>query len=121
MRRMAVAHGGVDRPRMSNRSPTAGFRAAPRLRARSTANRPTAATIRSGKPRADGLFILQLQAALTRAAAGRLPRRRCGRRRRSSRQAGGIFGSINHDTYDPHENVAYSVAFRTLLLAVARA
>ena len=30
--------------------------------------------------------------------------------------AGGIFGSINHDTYDPHENVAYSVAFRTLLL-----
>jgi len=29
--------------------------------------------------------------------------------------AGGIFGSINHDTYDPHENVAYSVAFRTLL------
>jgi hypothetical protein len=29
-------------------------------------------------------------------------------------EAGGIFGSINHDTYDPHENVAYSVAFRTL-------
>ena len=28
--------------------------------------------------------------------------------------AGGIFGSINHDTYDEHENVAYSVAFRTL-------
>ena len=32
-------------------------------------------------------------------------------------QLGGIFGSINHDTYDPHENVAYSVAFRTLLPA----
>ena len=32
-------------------------------------------------------------------------------------RAGGIFASINHDTYDPHENVAYSVAFRTLLLA----
>ena len=31
--------------------------------------------------------------------------------------AGGIFGSINHDTYDPLENVACSVAFRTLLLA----
>ncbi len=31
-------------------------------------------------------------------------------------RAGGIFGSINHDTYDPQENVAYSVAFRTLLL-----
>jgi len=29
-------------------------------------------------------------------------------------KAGGIFGSINHDTYDPHENVAYSVALRTL-------
>jgi hypothetical protein len=28
---------------------------------------------------------------------------------------GGIFGSINHDTYDAHENVAYSVAFRVLL------
>ncbi len=27
---------------------------------------------------------------------------------------GGLFGSINHDTYDEHENVAYSVAFRTL-------
>ena len=31
-------------------------------------------------------------------------------------ETGGIFGSINHDTYDPHENVAYSVSFRTLLL-----
>jgi hypothetical protein len=31
--------------------------------------------------------------------------------------AGGIFGSINHDTYDQQENVAYSVAFRTLLRA----
>ncbi len=28
--------------------------------------------------------------------------------------AGGIFGSINHDTYDHHEKVAYSVAFRVL-------
>ena len=28
-----------------------------------------------------------------------------------------MFGSINHDTYDPQENVAYTVAFRTLLLA----
>jgi hypothetical protein len=27
---------------------------------------------------------------------------------------GGIFGSINHDTYDEHENVAYSTAFRVL-------
>jgi len=31
-------------------------------------------------------------------------------------RAGGIYGSINHDTYDPIENVACSVAFRILLL-----
>ncbi|MDX9754574.1 MAG: hypothetical protein RBU29_11460 [bacterium] len=30
---------------------------------------------------------------------------------------GGAFGSINHDTYDDHENVAYSVGFRTLARA----
>lgn len=65
---------------------------------------------------ADSLFILQLQAALTQ--------RRLADYRASLRQKvdvftsnRGIFGSINHDTYDPHENVAYSVAFRTLLLA----
>lgn len=63
---------------------------------------------------ADSLFILQLQAALTK--------RGLADHRESLREkagvfirAGGIFGSINHDTYDPHENVAYSVAFRTLL------
>jgi hypothetical protein len=28
--------------------------------------------------------------------------------------AGGFWGSINHDTYDDHENVAYAVAFRVL-------
>jgi hypothetical protein len=28
---------------------------------------------------------------------------------------GGRFGSINHDTYDPQENVAYSSAFRALV------
>lgn len=63
---------------------------------------------------ADGLFIVQLWAALTRAGLGdfrELVRARAG----VFVQAGGIFGSINHDTYDPHENVAYSVAFRTLL------
>lgn len=31
--------------------------------------------------------------------------------------AGGFFGSINHDTYDRNENVAYALAFRTLLRA----
>jgi len=63
---------------------------------------------------ADGLFIVQLQAALT---ARKLADYRSALRQKSGvfRRAGGIFGSINHDTYDPHENVAYSVAFRTLL------
>jgi len=64
---------------------------------------------------ADGLFIMQLQAALTerRLADYHAPLRQ---KAEVFRQAGGIFGSINHDTYDPHENVAYAVAFRTLLL-----
>ncbi len=64
---------------------------------------------------ADGLFIMQLQAALTKRGLADY--------RKSLRQkadvfvaAEGIFGSINHDTYDPNENVAYSVAFRTLML-----
>jgi hypothetical protein len=64
---------------------------------------------------ADGLFILQLQAALTaRSLAGYQASLR--QKAEVFIRAGGIFGSINHDTYDPHENVAYSVAFRTLLL-----
>lgn len=63
---------------------------------------------------ADGLFILQLQAALT---ARKLADYRAALREKTAVfvGVGGIFGSINHDTYDPHENVAYSVAFRTLL------
>jgi len=64
---------------------------------------------------ADGLFIVQLQAALTKR---RLADYRATLRQKTDvfRKAGGIFGSINHDTYDPHENVAYALAFRTLLL-----
>jgi hypothetical protein len=64
---------------------------------------------------ADGLFIVQLQAELTRqkladyAAALRA-------KTAAFMRKGGLFGSINHDTYDPQENVAYSVAFRTLRL-----
>jgi len=62
---------------------------------------------------ADSLFILQLEAALT--ARGLADYRDNLRRRvQVFMKAGGIFGSINHDTYDPFENVAYSVAFRTL-------
>lgn len=65
---------------------------------------------------ADGLFIVQLQAALT---ARGLADSKASLREKAGVfiRAGGIFGSINHDTYDPHENVAYSVAFRTLLAA----
>ncbi|MCU0961742.1 MAG: hypothetical protein MUF48_16735 [Pirellulaceae bacterium] len=67
---------------------------------------------------ADGLFILQLQAGLT--ARGLADYRAALRQKAAAfTQAGGLFGSINHDTYDPHENVAYSVAFR-VLLPVAR-
>lgn len=64
---------------------------------------------------ADGLFILQLEAALTER---KLADYRADLRQKTKvfMDAGGIFGSINHDTYDPLENVACSVAFRTLLL-----
>ncbi len=62
---------------------------------------------------ADGLFIVQLMTELTK--------RKMADYSDAIRekidifmQAGGIFGSINHDTYDEHENVAYSVAFRVL-------
>lgn len=65
---------------------------------------------------ADGLFILQLQAALTRRGLSDY-RESLKEKTGTFIQAGGIFGSINHDTYDPQENVAYSVAFRTYLLA----
>jgi len=65
---------------------------------------------------ADGLFIVQLQTALTLRGLADwrdAVREKC----RTFVQCGGIFGSINHDTYDERENVAYSVAFRTLLAA----
>jgi len=62
---------------------------------------------------ADGLFIIQLDAALTQRGLADYTEAI----RRSVKvfmDNGGFFGSINHDTYDEHENVAYSVAFRTL-------
>jgi len=61
----------------------------------------------------DGLFIIQLNTALTQRGLADYT----DAIRRSVKvflDAGGIFGSINHDTYDEHESVAYSVAFRTL-------
>lgn len=62
---------------------------------------------------ADGLFILQLWSALTRRGIANysIP---IAQKTAVFVQAGGIFGSINHDTYDAHENVAYAVAFRVL-------
>ena len=61
----------------------------------------------------DGLFIIQLNTALTqRGIADYTDKIR--QKVRTFMDAGGFFGSINHDTYDEHENVAYSVAFRTL-------
>jgi hypothetical protein len=65
---------------------------------------------------ADGLFIVQLQAALTERGLADY-RQLIKEKFAVFHGAGGIFGSINHDTYDPHENVAYSVACRTWLLA----
>ncbi len=62
---------------------------------------------------ADGLFIVQLNAALT--LRGLADYKEAVRQKvRVFTDHGGFFGSINHDTYDEHENVAYSVAFRTL-------
>ena len=62
---------------------------------------------------ADGLFIIQLMTELTKKGladyTGEIKKRI-----KVFMNAGGIFGSINHDTYDHHENVAYSVAFRVL-------
>jgi len=63
---------------------------------------------------ADGLFILQLYTALTRRNLADYTER-IREKATVLMSAGGFFASINHDTYDPHENVAYSVAFRTLL------
>ncbi|MFW6162939.1 MAG: hypothetical protein ACODAJ_09230 [Planctomycetota bacterium] len=63
---------------------------------------------------ADGLFIPQLWTALTKRKLADYAKA-LREKTDAFMKAGGIFASINHDTYDPHENVAYSVAFRTLL------
>jgi hypothetical protein len=62
---------------------------------------------------ADGLFIIQLSTALTQRGLADY-RDDVHRKVKVFMDNGGFFGSINHDTYDEHENVAYSVAFRTL-------
>ncbi len=56
---------------------------------------------------ADGLFLLELWALTGRTAAARALGD-------AFVNAGGLWGSINHDTFDRHENVAYACAFRIL-------
>jgi hypothetical protein len=61
----------------------------------------------------DGLFIIQLYTGLTKRGLADYTET-IKRKINVFMEAGGFFGSINHDTYDEHENVAYSVAFRVL-------
>jgi hypothetical protein len=63
---------------------------------------------------ADGLFILQLWSGLTRRRLLNYSLQ-IAQKTAVFVQADGIFGSINHDTYDANENVAYAVAFRVML------
>lgn len=62
---------------------------------------------------ADGIFVIQLMTELTLRGLADW-RKEIYECVKVFIENGGIFGSINHDTYDEHENVAYSVAFRTL-------
>ena len=62
---------------------------------------------------ADGLLIIQLMTELTKKGLADYTGE-IGKRIKVFMDAGGIFGSINHDTYDHHEDVAYAVAFRVL-------
>lgn len=62
---------------------------------------------------ADGLFIVQLMTELSLRGLGDW-QEEISERLKVFIDNNGIYGSINHDTYDAHENIAYSVAFRTL-------
>jgi hypothetical protein len=59
---------------------------------------------------ADGLFVIQLLAELGAETGEYHPW--VEKLAETFLSQGGFFGSINHDTYDPHESVAYAVAFR---------
>ena len=64
----------------------------------------------------DGLFIVWLWTELTqRGLADYKPQ--VGTKASVFVQRGGLYGSVNHDTYDADENVAHAVAFRTLIRA----
>jgi uncharacterized glyoxalase superfamily protein PhnB len=62
---------------------------------------------------ADGLFLLELYSRLAAQGLGdfRADALDLGE---TFIALGGVWGSINHDTYDDHESVAYSCAFRIL-------
>jgi hypothetical protein len=62
---------------------------------------------------ADGLFTVQLFIGLTNRGLADYSQK-VREKTKAFIEAGGIFGSINHDTYDEHEDVAYAVAFRVL-------
>jgi len=62
---------------------------------------------------ADALFIVQLMTELTKKDLADYTDQ-IKAKLKVFMKLGGIFGSINHDTYDHHENVAYSIAFRVL-------
>ena len=61
----------------------------------------------------DGLYVIQLMTALTKRGLADYTGRIYEKVKLFIR-LGGIFGSINHDTYDEHECVSYAVAFRVL-------
>ena len=64
----------------------------------------------------DGLFILQLMTDLTQRGLANF-RKMVEHKSRLFVNLGGLFGSINHDTYDEYENVSYAVGFRVLRAA----
>jgi hypothetical protein len=64
----------------------------------------------------DGTHLLWMWAELTRKGLGDY-RAHLRRGIEAFQKAGGFFGSVNHDTYDQQENVAYAIAFRTFLRA----
>jgi hypothetical protein len=61
----------------------------------------------------DGLYVIQLLAELTKRGLADYTDR-IKEKVGLFMELDGIFGSINHDTYDEHENVSYAVAFRVL-------
>jgi hypothetical protein len=61
----------------------------------------------------DSLYLLWLYAKMAHDGDASF-RPLVGRPLKSFMDAGGHFASMNHDTYDPHENVCYAVAFRVL-------